>query len=328
MSEIIIYTANNKAEIEITFDKETLWLSLNQIAELFERDKSVISRHLKKIFDSEELDYNSTVAKNATVQKEGNREVQRSIEYYNLDVVISVGYRVNSKRGTQFRQWATHKLNQYLTQGYILNQKRLEQLDYKYQKIQGAIKLAANVSNIDQLSSEEAQGILKILDEYAFAIDTIHKYDNQELHIPDKKEKGLNKLSYSEALQQIRIWREKIDNGNLFGNEKDDGFQSSLATIYQTFDGIDLYSSVEEKAANLIYFIVKNHSFSDGNKRIAAGLFAYFLDKNHRLYTAKGNKIIGENALVAITIMIAESHPVQKDMMIRLVVNLIHNDKN
>lgn len=329
MSEIILYkSADNQTEIEVQFEKETVWLSLNQLAQLFGRDKSVISRHLKNIYNSQELDFEATVAKNATVQNEANREVKRTIEYYNLDAIISVGYRVNSKQGTQFRQWATQRLKEYLVKGYALNEKRLKELDYKYTEIQKALQLATKAAHIENLTSSEAKGILKVLEQYAYALETLDKYDHQKLSIEATYEtENVYRLSYEEAIEQIYIWRDFQKAGALFGNEKDQSFKSSLETIYQTFDGEDLYPTIEEKAANLLYFVVKNHSFSDGNKRIAAGLFAYFLDLNHKLLNQEGNKKIADNALVAITIMIAESKPEEKDMMTKLVVNLI-NDKN
>ncbi len=329
MNEIILYkSADNQTEIEVQFEKETVWLSLNQLAQLFGRDKSVISRHLKNIYNSQELDFEATVAKNATVQNEAKREVKRTIEYYNLDAIISVGYRVNSIQGTQFRQWATQRLKEYLVKGYALNEKRLKELDYKYSEIQKALQLATKAAHIENLTSSEAKGILKVLEQYAYALETLDKYDHQKLSIEAISEvETLHRLSYEEAIEQIYIWRDFQKAGSLFGNEKDQSFKSSLETIYQTFDGVDLYPTIEEKAANLLYFVVKNHSFSDGNKRIAAGLFVYFLDVNHKLLNQDGNKKIADNALVAITIMIAESKPEEKDMMTKLVVNLI-NDKN
>lgn len=327
MSEIVIYTCpENQTQIEVTFDNETIWLSLNQIAELFGRDKSVISRHLKKIFQTNELIFEATVAKNATVQLEAGREVKREIEFYNLDAIISVGYRVNSKQGTQFRQWATQRLKDYLVQGYAINEKRLQEETGKFQDLKNAIKLAAKAGNIEALTTVEAKGILGVIEQYAYALETLDRYDHQRLTIETPfEETEIQKLTYENAIQQIIIWRDFQKAGNLFGNEKDQSFKSSLETIYQTFDGIDLYPTFEEKAANLLYYIVKNHSFSDGNKRIAAGLFVYFLDMNNKLLNEDGNKRIGDNALVAITIMIAESKSDEKDMMVKLVVNLINN---
>lgn len=323
--QIEIYKSNkDNIEIQVQFDNETVWLTLNQITALFDRDKSVISRHLKKIFESEELNRLSVVAKNATTANDGKTY---EVDYFNLDAIISVGYRVNSKQGTQFRQWATQRLKDYLVKGYAFNEKRLNELHYKYSDLQQAIKLAANAGNIESLTSTEAKGILGVIEQYAYALETLDKYDHQKLTIDSNPlETEIQKLSYEEAIHQITIWRDYQKAGKLFGNEKDQSFKSSLETIYQTFDTSDLYPSIEEKAANLLYFVVKNHSFSDGNKRIAAGLFIYFLDMNQKLYNELGNKRIGDNALVAITIMIAESKSEEKDMMIKLVVNLINNN--
>lgn len=327
MSEIILYTAtDNKTQIDVQFENDTVWLNQYQLASLFDTDRTSILKHIQNIYATKELDEDATCAKFAQVRKEGTREVKRNVLHYNLDAIISVGYRVNSIRGTQFRQWATQRLKDYLVQGYALNEKRLKELNYKYADLQNAIKLAANAGNSDSLSTNEAKGILKVIEEYAYALETLDKYDHQKLTIETlSSEEKINKLHYEEAIKQIIIWRDFQKAGNLFGNEKDQSFKSSLETIYQTYDGVDLYPSIEEKAANLLYFVVKNHSFTDGNKRIAAGLFVYFLDLNNKLLNELGNKRIGDNALVAITIMIAESKSEEKDMMTKLVVNLINN---
>jgi prophage maintenance system killer protein len=324
VNQIEIYIgSDNQTQIEVQFENETAWLTLNQISVLFNRDKSVISRHLKKIFDSNELNFEATVAKNATVQNEAGREVTRDIEYYNLDAIISVGYRVNSKQGTQFRQWATQRLKDYLVKGYAINEQKLQASHEQLNTLKQSIHLLENVLRNTTLNSNEAIGLLKVVTEYAQALELLDQYDHQRLVIPETINEKLHKITYEEAIAQIFVWREKQNAGKLFGNEKDKSFSSSLETIYQTFDGIDLYPSINEKAANLLYFIVKNHSFSDGNKRIAAGLYIYFLDKNKKLYHSDGSKIIADNTLVAITIMIAESKTEEKDTMIKLIVNLM-----
>jgi prophage maintenance system killer protein len=327
-NHIEIYKSNkDNVEIQVQFEKETVWLNQYQLADLFDTDRTSVLKHIQNIYATNELDEVATCAKFAQVRKEGNREVKRNVLYYNLDIIISVGYKVNSIKGTQFRQWATQRLKDYLVKGYVLNEKRLKELHYKYSDLQQAIKLAANAGNVDSLSSTEATGILKVIEQYAYALETLDKYDHQKLTIDiDTSETEIQKLSYEEAIHQINIWRDYQKAGKLFGNEKDQSFKSSLETIYQTFDVIDLYPSLEEKAANLLYFVVKNHSFSDGNKRIAAGLFIYFLDMNQKLYNDLGNKRIGDNALVAITIMIAESKSEEKDIMVKLVVNLINSN--
>ena len=308
----IFKTQDNQTEVQVLFEQETVWLSQKQMSELFKTSIPNVNMHIKSIYIEEELNQESTIKDFLIVQKEGTRSIQRSQKMYNLDVIISIGYRVKSKQGTQFRQWATQRLKDYLVKGYALNEKRLLELNYKYSDLQQAIKLASNAGNIEALTSSEAKGILGVIEQYAYALETLDKYDHQKLTIDTSTvEDTIQKLSYEEAIKQIRVWRDFQKAGNLFGNEKDQSFKSSLETIYQTFDGTDLYPTIEEKAANLLYFVVKNHSFSDGNKRIAAGLFIYFLDMN--------------NALVAITIMIAESKSDEKDMMIKLVVNLINN---
>lgn len=323
MNDVEIYTAKDgKAQIEVRFENETVWLSLNQLAQLFGRDKSVISRHLKRIFEDRELSRKSVVAKNATTAVDGKTY---EVEYFNLDVIISVGYRVNSKRGTQFRQWATQRLRDYLVKGYAINEKRLKASQQQLTDLKKSLSLLENVVKQKQLSTDEAVGLLKVVAAYSHALDLLDQYDHQQLQVPQAKKASVKKLTYVEAIKQIGLWRKQQNAGKLFGNEKDESFQSSLQTIYQTFGGKDLYPSLHEKAANLLYFVVKNHSFTDGNKRIAAGLFLYFLDKNKQLYATDGSKIIADNTLVAITIMIAESNPDDKEMMIKLIVNLMVN---
>lgn len=327
--QIEIYKSpDTNIELQVSLDKDTVWLNQKQIAQIFGTEVPAINKHIKNIIKDLELQPEATISKMETVQIEGTRKVSRTLDYYNLDMIISIGYRVNSGKATQFRIWATQRLKEYLVKGYALNEKRLKELDYKYTEIQKALQLATKAAHIENLTSSEAKGILKVLEQYAYALETLDKYDHQKLSIDATSEtENVYRLSYEEAIEQIHIWRDFQKAGALFGNEKDQSFKSSLETIYQTFDGEDLYPTIEEKAANLLYFVVKNHSFSDGNKRIAAGLFAYFLDLNHKLLNQEGNKKIADNALVAITIMIAESKPEEKDMMTKLVVNLI-NDKN
>jgi len=319
----IFKTKDNQTEVKVRFEQDTVWLDAHTIAALFTVNRPAIVKHIQNIYKAEELQETSTCSILEQVAADGKL---RKMKLYNLDMILSVGYRVNSKSATQFRQWATQRLKDYLVQGYALNKKRLKELNYKYSDLQQAIKLAANAGNIETLTSSEAKGILRVIEQYAYALETLDKYDHQKLTIDsDTSEKVTKKLSYEEAIRQISLWRDFQNSGKLFGNEKDQSFKSSLETIYQTFDGVDLYPSLEEKAANLLYFVVKNHSFSDGNKRIAAGLFIYFLDMNNKLLNENGNKRIGDNALVAITIMIAESKSDEKDIMIKLVVNLINN---
>jgi len=323
-NQIEIYkSSDNAIELQVSLDNDTVWLNRNQLAILFDRDVKTIGKHINNVFLEGELSKKAVVANFATTAIDGKTY---QVDHYNLDVIISVGYRVKSKQGTQFRQWATQRLKDYLVKGYALNEKRLQEATGKFQDLKNAVKLAAKAGNIEALTSVEAKGILGVIEQYAYALETLDKYDHQRLTIETPNEETeIKKLTYENAIQQIIIWRDFQKAGNLFGNEKDQSFKSSLETIYQTFDGIDLYPTIEEKAANLLYYVVKNHSFSDGNKRIAAGLFVYFLAMNNKLLNEEGNKRIGDNALVAITIMIAESKSDEKDMMVKLVVNLINN---
>ena len=322
--QIVIYQSpEGETEIDVKLNEETVWLNRNQLSVLFDRDVKTIGKHVNNVFKEGELEKQATVAKFATVQTEGEREVEREVEFYNLDVIISVGYRVKSKRGTQFRIWANKILKDYLVKGYALNEKKLKETEQQLSELKVSIHLVEKAIVNAALTGDETTGLLKVIAEYSRALDLLDRYDHRRLSIEAPEAKTINKLSYKEAIEQINLWRNKHKAGKLFGNEKDDTFSSSLETIYQTFDGIDLYPSIEEKAANLLYFVVKNHSFTDGNKRIAAGLFIYFLDKNNKLYHSDGSKIIADNALVAITIMIAESDTEEKDIMTKLIVNLI-----
>ncbi len=312
-----LYTSSDgQIELDVQLDDDTIWLSLNQLAQLFDRNKSVVSRHLKKIFAEGELERESTVAKNATVQIEGNRETKRNIEYYNLDAIISVGYRVNSKRGTEFRIWATNTLKEHLVQGYTVNKKRLEQL-------QKSLKLVADVSKRKELSADEATALLQTVSEYAFALDLLDDYDHQRVTLGKTSKRKTKPVPYDEAIMLIDQMRIKFGDSAVFGIEKDKSLHSSLETIMQSFDGHDLYPSVEEKAANLLYFLVKNHSFIDGNKRIAAAVFLRFAEKNELIYDEDGHKRIADNALVAMTLMIAESRTKEKKIITAMLTNLI-----
>ena len=324
-SNIEIYQIDNGAtEISVVLDNDSVWLNLNQISELLQRDKSVISRHIHNIFNERELDKISTVAKNATVQLEGNREVTREIEYYNLDIIISVGYRIKSQRGTQFRIWANKVLKEYLIKGFVINKNQLQQQNEQLLELQKTTKLLGNILNSKHLSNDESTGLLKIISDYSYALDLLDQYDYQKLSIVDTTKKEVYKLTYEESKQKISFLKSLHGNSELFGKEKDKSLKSSLSTIYQTFNGADLYPSIEEKAANLLYFLTKNHSFVDGNKRIAAFLFLFFLEKNGILFNSDGQKRIADNALVALTLMIAVSNPFEKETMVKVVINLIN----
>lgn len=323
-SEIKIYkTPEGNTSIEVKLKKETVWLSQRQMAELFEKDSDTIGLHLKNIYKSGELDEKSTTEKYSVVRQEGNRQVKRQIKNYNLDAIISVGYRVNSKRGILFRKWATQLLKDYFIKGYAINQQRLQKQNKQLNELRKTIKILSKAVDYKKLTNDESMGLLKIISEYSYALEILDQYDYQSLEIKNTTEKEIYKLTYEEAIKKIQIVKKHYCNSDLFGNEKDSSFKSSIATIYQTLDGIDLYPSIEEKAANLLYFIVKNHSFSDGNKRIAAFLFLYFLEKNNLLFTETREKRIDDNALVALTLMIAVSKPEEKNTMIKVIVNLL-----
>lgn len=321
-SEIKIYKAEDgKTEIQVKLDHDTVWLNLMQLTELFQRDKSVISRHINNIFSENELGRTSVVAKIATTANDGKTY---QVDYYNLDVIISVGYRIKSQRGTQFRIWANSVIKDYLIKGFSINEKKLKQQNEQLRELQESVKLLGNVLNYKELTGDESSGLLKIISDYAYALDILDQYDYQSLEIAETSGKETYRLTYQEAISQIQKVKEVYGNSELFGHEKDKSFQSSIATIYSTFNGADLYPSVEEKAANLLYFITKNHSFTDGNKRIAAFLFLYFLEKNDVLFDHHGNKRIADNALVALTLMIAVSPTEEKETMTKVIVNLIN----
>jgi prophage maintenance system killer protein len=322
----IFKSEDGKTEVQVSLANETVWLSQKQMALLFDKDADTIGLHLKNIYTSKELEEISTTEEFSVVQLEGKRNVTRVIKCYNLDAIISVGYRVNSKRGTQFRIWANTIIKDYLIKGYSLNEKKLIQQNEQLKELRESVKILGNVLKYKELSNDESVGLLKVISDYAYALDVLDQYDYQSLKIHATSGKETYQLTYNEAIKQINLAKEFYGNSDLFGNEKDESFKSSLATIYQTFDGNDLYPSVEEKAANLLYFITKNHSFTDGNKRIAAFLFLYFMEKNGVLYDEKGRKRIADNALVALTLMIAVSKSDEKDVMVKVVVNLINQE--
>jgi prophage maintenance system killer protein len=325
--QIEIYRSKDgSTEISVQLNKESVWLSQKQMAQLFGKDSDTISLHLKNIYESGELDAVSTSEESSVVQKEGQRDVRRKVKIYNLDAIISVGYRINSKQGVLFRIWASSILKEYLIKGYALNEKRLSQQNEQFQELKKSIKIMGEVLHNKTLSNNESKGLLKIISEYAYALDILDQYDYQQLEIRDSYGKETYQLTYKEAIAQIQIVKKAYGNSDLFGKEKDQSFKSSLSTIYQTYDGKDLYYSIEEKAANLLYFITKNHSFSDGNKRIAAFLFLYFLEKNRILFNKNGDKRIADNTLVALTLMIAVSDPKEKNTMIKVIVNLINKN--
>lgn len=322
--EIVLYRSkDNEIQLEVNLEQGTVWLTQKQIAQLFRTDRTVITKHLRNIFNNKELDKKSVCAKIAHTAVDGKIY---ETKFYNLDVVISVGYRVNSTRATQFRIWATSVLKRHLIKGYTLNEKRLKEQEGKLQDLQRAIKLIRSVKERKKLDYKEATGLLEVISDYSYALGLLGDYDSNKLKISRTSKEEKFKLTYEIAAGVIYQLREKFAYSDLFGREKDQSFKSSIASIYQTFDGKNLYPSVEEKAANLLYFIVKNHSFVDGNKRIAASIFLWFLEKNGLLYKDGGIKRIADNALVALTLMIAESNPNDREIILTLVVNLINRN--
>ena len=322
--QILIYEAENgQTQIDVTLEGETVWLHQSQMVTLFDSSKANISEHIKHILSSGELDEGATVRNFRTVQKEGNRNVSRSRLHYNLDMIISVGYRVNSKRGILFRQWANKVLKEYLLQGYAINEKLLQERTQQLQELKNIVQLQEKVISEYPLNTDESAGLIKIIVQYSRALELLDDYDHQRLSLPEQGSQEVYKISYDQARKAIDELGRQTKFEGLFGREKDDSFKGSLENIYQTFAGEDLYPTIEEKAAHLLYFVVKNHSFSDGNKRIAAYLFVWFLDRNNILLTNTGSKVITDNALVALTLLIAESYPSEKDMMIKVIVNLI-----
>ena len=313
-NEIILFEDQN-VKLEVNMTDETVWLSLEQMAKLFDRDKSVISRHIKNVLE-EELD-SSTVANFATVQKEGTREVTRNTQYYNLDVIISVGYRVKSKNGIIFRRWANKVLKDYLLKGYAVNQKRLDYLEK-------TVKLIDIAGRIDtELKGSEAQDIIKVINNYSNALNLLDDYYHKRVNKP-KGTKNSIKVTYEDCMDIVSKLKFNSDS-YLFALERNEGLKSIIGAIYQSYDGTDLYPTIEEKAANFLYLITKNHTFIDGNKRIAATLFIYFLEINGILY--KDNRqVIDNNTLVALTLLIAQSNPKEKDILVDLVMNFLNNE--
>ena len=328
-NQIIIYqTADNQTQIDVRMENDTVWLTQAQMAELFQKDRTVISRHIRNVFKEGELDESLVCAKFALPKKYGRRKgymQEAEATIYNLDVIISVGYRVKSQRGVQFRQWANRVLKQYLIKGYAVNERiRHEQINELRQLVQ---VVGRTLQHSEHENTIEMQDLLDVVVDYTYALDTLDNYDYERLTIDQTTKVASFHATYENAMEQIQRLRNKFGASILFGNEKDDSFRSSIGQIYQTFGGEELYPSVEEKAAMLLYLVTKNHSFSDGNKRIAATLFLWFLNNNHLLYHSDGSKRIADSTLVALTLMIAESKTEEKDVMVKVVVNLI-NQRN
>jgi len=319
--EIILYqTADGRTKIDVKLENETVWLTQTQLCLLFDKSKSTISEHISNIFKEGELVEESVVRNFRTTATDGK---PYDTKFYNLDVIISVGYRVKSQRGTQFRIWANSVLKDFLIKGYAVRNDLAQQ---KYDDLKALVDvMGRTMGYLDSAVEEQVKSIFDVVKDYTYALDTLDSYDHQTLGVKSTTKECFH-ATYENAMAVINDLKVKFGGSVLFGHEKDESFHSSIGQIYQTWDGADLYPSVEEKAAMLLYLVVKNHSFSDGNKRIAATLFLWFMENNHILYASDGHKRIADNALVALTLMIAESKTDEMEMMVKVVVNLINSD--
>lgn len=319
-TKIEIYESpDGQMQLDVQMDKQTVWLNRQQMSMLFDRDIKTIGKHINNVFEEQELIETSVVAKFATTATDGKTY---QVEYYNLDVIISVGYRVKSKRGTQFRQWATARLKDFLVKGYAVNQKRLDELSQM-------VSIIARTAQDDDLKLNEAKGLLNVLSNYTQSYILLNQYDSNNLKTENLNQNISYEIEYADARLEIDALKEKLislkEATPLFGNEKDESFKGILGNILQTFGGQYLYGSVEEQAANLLYFVIKNHPFSDGNKRIGAFLFIWFLEKNKHRLNANGQVKVNEYGLVTLALLVAQSDPSDKDLMISLIINLIKN---
>ena len=318
-SPIVIYTSeDNVISLDVKLENETVWLNRSQLSILFDRDIKTIGKHINNAL-KEELEGLPVVAKFATTASDGKIY---QVEHYNIEMITSVGYRVKSKRGTQFRIWANRVLKDYIVKGYAINDKiRIEH----YNELKDVVRLLAHtVHSQEKLTDEQSKGLFSVVSDYVYALDTLDRYDYQQLTIENTTKEERFHATYENAMEAILSLKDKFGESKLFANEKDNSFKSSIGQIYQTFGGVELYPSIEEKAAMLLYLVTKNHSFSDGNKRIAAMLFLWFMERNGILYRSDGSKRIADNTLVALTLMIAESRTEEKDIMVKVVVNLIN----
>lgn len=321
----IFRTTDKKIELTVNLDKDTVWLNQEQMSVLFERDRTVITKHINNVFKEGELEEKLVCADFAHTTSHGaipDKTQVKKVKYYNLDVIISIGYRVKSQRGTQFRQWATQRLKDYLVKGYAINQKRLDELGKMVQLIEQS-------SKVDNLQLQEAKGLLEIISNYTNSFILLNQYDSNAIVQGKLSESFAYEIQYTEAKAAINELKNQLiakkEATALFGNEKDESFKSSLQSIVQTFDGTYLYPSIEEQAAHLLYFIIKNHSFSDGNKRIGAFLFIWFLEKNKYRFKKSGELKINDNGLTALALLVAQSNPAEKELMIQLIINLIND---
>jgi len=322
--DVVLYEADDgTTRLDVRLDRETVWLTQDQMADLFGRERSVITKHLRNVFREGELKEAAVRAKFAQTAEDGKTY---QVQFYNLDAIISVGYRVNSKRGTQFRQWATRILREHLVRGYTVNEQRLHAQEQKLVDLRRTVSLLEKTLVHQAVGLDEAKGLLQVITDYTYALTTLDRYDHGTLAIEQTTRRAPYMLTNEAAMKIVESM--KAGFGGLFGIEKDQGFKSAIGTIYQTFGGKELYPSIEEKAAHLLYFVVKNHAFTDGNKRIGAALFITFMAGNGALYRADGSKRIADNALVALTLLIAESRPEEKETIIKVIVSLINRSND
>ena len=325
---IEIYQAQDgTTQVEVRFENDTVWLSQAQMAMLFDKDIRTINEHITNIFDDEELEKESTIRKFRIVRQEGKRQVNREIEHYDLDMIISVGYRVKSKQGISFRRWATARLKEYLTQGYTINQKRLQQNAHELEQ---ALALIQKTANSSELTLESGRGLVDIVSRYTHTFLWLQQYDEGLLTEP-KTQQGGTLPTYAEACSALAELKSQLmakgEASDLFGRERDNGLSAILGNLDQSVFGEPAYPSIEAKAAHLLYFVVKNHPFSDGNKRSGAFLFVDFLHRNGRLFDHNGHPVINDTGLAALTLLVAESDPKQKETLIRLIMHMLKQEK-
>ena len=326
-NSIVIYkTSNNQIDVEIDYKNDTLWLNVEKISDLFEKDRSTVQRHIKNIYKEGELEQGATCAFFAQVQKEGSRNITRQIPYYNLDVILAVGYRVSSKVATDFRKWATGVLKQYLVSGYAINEKRLAEKQEQIEVLKNSLNLLTRSITSQAKNIDDAQNLAKVLEIFAKGLGLLDDYDNKTLATKGLTKREALKISKDEYLELISRMKPEFGS-DVFANPKDDSFDSSINQIYQTFDGEDCYPTLEEKAAMLLYMLVKNHSFTDGNKRIGAACFLHFLEKNNMLYQ-NGAPILDNATLFALTLLIASSKPEEKDTMKQVILSVLNSGTN
>ena len=320
--EIIIYESEGKSNLEVIQQDNTLWISAEKIGKLFGKDRSNIQRHIAKIYKEQELEENSTSAFFAQVQKEGKRTVSRNIPYYNLDIILAVGYRVTSKTATEFRKWATNVLHKYVIEGFAINENKLKQEQDKVRTLQDTIKLLSRSLEYQVESLDEAKDVAKLMDNFANGLDLLDNYDHQKLDSKGLTTREAVKIDEKEFITIIDKMKSEFAS-DVFATPKDESFSSSVNQIYQTFEGKELYPTLEEKAVTLLYLIVKNHSFADGNKRIGASCFLYFLNKNNMLYKG-GKPIIDNSTLFALTLLIATSRPEEMETVKQIVLSVLN----